>query len=170
MFPDFLQSGNEWINDNNAVLVDLCGNSSSSPSLQCSYAFLTLLPSFAAWYPSTPLNRWFHALEDETRLNGLRRGHNLCLWTLSQITASCRHLIVLLISATILWVLGHFLHPFLCPAYSLATKHTSKLPCQQLLSIYTTGPLPRAKERGDITYHCKKRIPWAFAACGCKLK
>lgn len=94
MFPDFLQSGNEWINDNNAVLVDLCGNSSSSPSLQCSYAFLTLLPSFAAWYPSTPLNRWFHALEDETRLNGLWRGHNLCLWTLSQITASCRHAVI----------------------------------------------------------------------------
>lgn len=54
MFPDFLQSGNEWINDNNAVLVDSCSNFFSSPclppmpSLSCfsnpSYLFCRLVP------------------------------------------------------------------------------------------------------------------------------
>lgn len=53
MFPDFLQSGNEWINDNNAVLVDSCSNFSSSPSLQShrSLAFLTLPTSFVDLVP-----------------------------------------------------------------------------------------------------------------------
>ncbi len=125
MFPDFLQSGNKWINDNNAVLVDSCSNFSSSPSLQShrSLAFLTLPTSFVDLVPLRSL------ISCAWRGNQAKRpsARSQPLLTNTQ-PDPLRHLIVLLISATILWVPGHFLHHLRCPANSLATKHSSNCP------------------------------------------